>query len=82
MKVERIRRRETYSFSDFMAICGGLLGLFVGMSVLSVNELIYYLTGRYYWREKRKRQALAKQQTNDNNIVNVIPVDKISEIKY
>lgn len=76
MKVERIRRRETYSFSDFMAICGGLLGLFVGMSVLSVNELVYYLSYRYYWRERRKKANLAKEMAQEK-IVNVIPVDKI-----
>lgn len=31
---------------DFVSSCGGLLGLFMGVSVLSVVELIYFFTLR------------------------------------
>lgn len=73
MRVETIKRRETYTYSDFMAICGGLLGLFVGMSALSAIEFIYYGSLRYYWEERRKR-ADAKKAAN-KKIVSVIPID-------
>ncbi|XP_047000159.1 pickpocket protein 28-like [Schistocerca americana] len=39
-------RSELYGFTTFMANCGGLLGLFLGFSVLSLIEFIYFLTAR------------------------------------
>lgn len=39
-----LNRSETITISDFMASCGGLLGLFMGISVLSIVELIYFFT--------------------------------------
>ncbi|XP_055303176.1 pickpocket protein 28-like [Sitodiplosis mosellana] len=41
-----INRTESYTMSDFIASCGGLFGLFMGISLLSVIELIYYFTLR------------------------------------
>ncbi|XP_063243267.1 pickpocket protein 28-like [Bacillus rossius redtenbacheri] len=40
------RRAEVYGNADFIANCGGLLGLFLGFSVISVVEIFYYLTIR------------------------------------
>ena len=45
-KISTTERSELYGFHDFMADCGGLLGLFMGVSILSVIELIYYFTLR------------------------------------
>ncbi|XP_017770444.1 PREDICTED: pickpocket protein 28-like [Nicrophorus vespilloides] len=52
-------RNELYGYTDFLANCGGLLGLFIGFSFLSVIETIYFVTlrlvcnvrryGRHYW---------------------------------
>jgi amiloride-sensitive sodium channel len=39
-------RHELYALSDFMANFGGLLGLFTGFSILSLMEVIYFLTVR------------------------------------
>ncbi|XP_018335267.1 pickpocket protein 28 [Agrilus planipennis] len=39
-------RNELYGHTDFFANCGGLLGLFMGFSVLSVVEIIYFLSLR------------------------------------
>lgn len=47
--VDMIKRIEAYTTTDFLAICGGLLGLFLGISVLSVIEFIYFATLRLYW---------------------------------
>lgn len=38
---------------DFLAICGGLLGLCLGISLLSIIELVYYSTLRLYWTIRR-----------------------------
>lgn len=40
------RRSELYGQTDFLANCGGLLGLFMGFSILSVAEILYFLTLR------------------------------------
>jgi amiloride-sensitive sodium channel len=40
------KRSELYGGTDFMANVGGLLGLFMGVSILSLIEIIYYLTIR------------------------------------
>ncbi|KAL3273911.1 hypothetical protein HHI36_015338, partial [Cryptolaemus montrouzieri] len=52
-------RNELYGQTDFLANCGGLLGLFTGFSFLSIVEILYYLSlrlicnikkfGRHYW---------------------------------
>lgn len=52
-------RNELYGLTDFLANCGGLLGLFIGFSFLSAVETLYFLTfrlwcnmrrhGRHYW---------------------------------
>lgn len=48
-QVEVAKRVEFYTISDFLAYCGGLLGLFLGISALSIIELIYYCTLQFYW---------------------------------
>ncbi|KAK5641659.1 hypothetical protein RI129_010206 [Pyrocoelia pectoralis] len=52
-------RNELYGLTDFLSSCGGLLGLFIGFSSLSIIEIIYFLSlrlmgniknyGRHYW---------------------------------
>ena len=36
------KRSELYGPVDFLANCGGLLGLFMGVSLLSIVDIIYY----------------------------------------
>ena len=46
---------------DFLASCGGFLGLFLGMSALSIIELLYYSTLRLFWTFRRiKSESNAK----------------------
>ncbi|XP_055527738.1 pickpocket protein 28-like [Wyeomyia smithii] len=37
-----IQRNELFGLTDFLANCGGLLGLFMGVSILSFVEIVYY----------------------------------------
>lgn len=61
LDVETVKRIEVYTFSDFLAIFGGLLGLFLGISALSIVELIYYSTLRLFWSIRWSRfQNVAK----------------------
>ncbi|XP_055599041.1 pickpocket protein 28-like [Uranotaenia lowii] len=40
------KRSELYGITDFLANCGGLLGLFMGVSLLSLAEIIYFCSIR------------------------------------
>ncbi|XP_017063341.1 pickpocket protein 28 [Drosophila eugracilis] len=62
------RRSELYGTTDFLANCGGLLGLFMGVSMLSIVELVYFCTVRLIsnLRMRRKtRKELLKAVNKD-----------------
>jgi amiloride-sensitive sodium channel len=53
-----LRRYRQMTFSDFLAQSGGMLGIFAGISVLSVIELFYFMTLRWManlWRWIKNR---------------------------
>ncbi|KAJ8715043.1 hypothetical protein PYW08_005024 [Mythimna loreyi] len=61
------RRSELYGQTDFLANCGGLLGLFMGFSILSVAEIIYFLTLRLcclLWRRRSKQRRIDFENRN------------------
>uniref|UniRef100_A0A182MR04 Pickpocket n=1 Tax=Anopheles culicifacies TaxID=139723 RepID=A0A182MR04_9DIPT len=39
-----IKRNQLFGLNDFIANCGGILGLFMGVSLLSIVEILYYFT--------------------------------------
>lgn len=49
-----LERSETQTVANFVAICGGLLGLFLGISALSIVEFIYFITLRLYLRLRQQ----------------------------
>ncbi|XP_055840713.1 pickpocket protein 28-like [Episyrphus balteatus] len=55
-------RSELYSITDFIANCGGLLGLFMGVSILSLVELVYFFTVRLLMNLKERRQIQDVEQ--------------------
>lgn len=56
--------------SEFISSCGGLLGLFMGISVLSIIELFYFFTLRLCckWRKKKAIQNAMDIEASQNNI--------------
>lgn len=76
------KRSELYGQTDFLANCGGLLGLFMGVSVLSIVECIYYFTLRLGCslriRRHRKRKSMRLQKNSvapaDRNIPGIMVV--------
>lgn len=58
-EVETLRRSARYTYTDFLAVCGGLLGLFLGVSTLSIIEFIYYATLRLYWTFQQRKEKTA-----------------------
>lgn len=55
-------KTEFIGFTDFLSNIGGLLGLFMGFSVISLVEIVYFLSFRHYFVRKRNR----KQKEKDN----------------
>lgn len=56
-------KSELIGFTEFLSNTGGLLGLFMGFSVISLIEIIYFLSLRPYCVQKR---AADEQQTTAN----------------
>lgn len=58
-------KSELIGFTEFLSNTGGLLGLFMGFSVISLIEIIYFLSLRPYCAQKRsvkKREQNADEQ--------------------
>lgn len=51
-----LKRAELFGITDFIANVGGLLGLFMGVSLLSIVEIIYFCTIRWIYRLKAQRR--------------------------
>ncbi|KAF2894804.1 hypothetical protein ILUMI_11367 [Ignelater luminosus] len=45
----RLRRDVIFGFTDVLVYVGGMAGLFLGCSVLSFIEIIYFFTIRLFW---------------------------------
>ncbi|GLV39865.1 pickpocket 26 [Carabus blaptoides fortunei] len=56
-------RSELFSQTDFLADCGGLLGLFMGISLSSLMEIVYYFTIRIWCRLKKKETKIINVTT-------------------
>ncbi|XP_019525011.3 pickpocket protein 28-like [Aedes albopictus] len=61
------KRSELYGLTDFLANCGGLLGLCMGVSLLSLVELCYFCTVRPFslWRKQKRAEVDAKNLKYD-----------------
>ncbi|XP_068083951.1 pickpocket protein 28-like [Anabrus simplex] len=55
MQIMTNKRSELYGPADFLANCGGLLGLFLGFSILSFIEIFYFLTLRLFFNLRPAR---------------------------
>jgi uncharacterized membrane protein len=54
--------QQNLGLLDFLAYCGGFLGLFLGFSVLSAVELVYFFTVRMILRKKASNRV--EENTN------------------
>lgn len=62
-----MKSAEKYNFTNFLSNCGGLLGLFLGVSLLSMIEFIYFFTLRLYWTIRRS--------TSENVVTQVVGIN-------
>lgn len=49
-------KEELIGFTEFLSNTGGLLGLFMGFSVVSLIEIIYFLTFRPYCNKRKQKE--------------------------
>jgi Amiloride-sensitive sodium channel len=52
-------RRELHGQTDFLANCGGFLGLFLGISVISLLEIVYFCTIRLWYNLKKPQTMIS-----------------------
>lgn len=64
-----MRRSELFGLTDFLANIGGLLGVFLGFSFLSLIEIMYFLTLRVGVSLKRDLREEKKIRANSLKIV-------------
>ncbi|XP_068083940.1 uncharacterized protein [Anabrus simplex] len=65
MQITSSRRSELFGPTDFLANCGGLLGLFLGFSILSLVEIIYFITARLFnniWTSRKSSQTFVGER--------------------
>uniref|UniRef100_A0A8W7P0K3 Pickpocket n=1 Tax=Anopheles coluzzii TaxID=1518534 RepID=A0A8W7P0K3_ANOCL len=58
------KRSELYGWVDFLANCGGLLGLFMGVSILSLLEICYFIAIRPF-SVRSRITSVEKRDTNE-----------------
>lgn len=57
-----IVQTEHYGISGLIAYIGGTFGLFMGFSLVSLVELIYFVSIRLYFNIKRRQMKTEKRQ--------------------
>ncbi|XP_058827730.1 pickpocket protein 28-like [Topomyia yanbarensis] len=56
------KRSELFGLTDFLANCGGLLGLCMGVSLLSLVELVYFCSVRPFMVRRKERTPMDGKQ--------------------
>ena len=70
--VSTLMRSASYTLTDFLAVVGGLLGLFLGISALSIVEFIYYSTLRSFFtirQSKPENTVKPYSRRNANHVI-------------
>lgn len=63
-------KNELIGFTEFLSNTGGLLGLFMGFSVISLIEIVYFLTLRPYCTLKRSEVQPSADVTFPSKLFN------------
>lgn len=77
------KRTALFTSLDFLAACGGLMGLFLGISAFSLFKYIVNFTLCFFWmlREKRNNSNTVApfRRESQINIHTIVDVDEISK---
>ncbi|XP_026472958.1 pickpocket protein 28 isoform X2 [Ctenocephalides felis] len=69
------RRSELYGPVDFLANCGGLMGLFMGVSLLSIIEIFYFITMRPLCTVRLHKERVRRHEARNNALLGMGSVD-------
>ncbi|CAO1407458.1 unnamed protein product [Diamesa serratosioi] len=58
------RRSELYGITEFLANCGGLLGLFMGFSLISLVEVFYF----FVFKLSKKKETNVINEENESKV--------------
>jgi hypothetical protein len=75
----RLKRYEIYGFSDFLSSTGGIFGLFLGCSVISVIEILYHLL-TYCIKKCKKQSDVIPKTTASNATISTVDGDEQTRI--
>lgn len=64
-------RSELYGRTEFLANCGGVVGLFIGLSILSFVEIVYFLTIRICFKLRSRQRRLSIVPEDDTCITTI-----------
>lgn len=67
------KRSESQSLIDILANAGGLFGLFMGASLLSFAELIYYLTLRIFFMRRHENNLIRREVSSPDHVFPFLP---------
>ena len=82
-----LKRSELFGLTDFLSNCGGLLGLFMGFSILSIIELLYYLSLRWICGKKNSNDSMDDDEQSVNRTSSIkslemrVHLDEVEEGK-
>lgn len=68
-------KTEFIGFTDFLSNIGGLLGLFMGFSVISLIEIIYFVSLRPYYVAKRDQRNIESFQISKKRVNGIIGIN-------
>ncbi|XP_029404443.2 pickpocket protein 28 [Bactrocera dorsalis] len=57
-------KSEMFGFTEFLSNTGGLLGLFMGFSIFSIIEIVYYVTLRPYCASRNMQMSRRRRHNN------------------
>ncbi|XP_055644078.1 pickpocket protein 28 [Toxorhynchites rutilus septentrionalis] len=63
---------ELVGFTDFLSNIGGLLGLFMGFSLISLAEVFYFITLRPLFAKRREQKERSHRDKMRNREMNII----------
>lgn len=63
-------KNELFGFTEFLSNTGGLLGLFMGFSVISLIEVVYFVSLRPFCLQKRLQNSKKEKIEFQNRIYN------------
>ncbi|XP_063697998.1 pickpocket protein 28-like [Culicoides brevitarsis] len=76
-----MRRHLAYSFADFVSQIGGIFGCFLGCSIFSIIEIVYFCTVKMMKGVKAQNKRKRRRQTR-NSIINIKPKLNLNLQKY